>query len=200
MSSDLDAGWEAAGVTWRTDEHQNTMLQLARRVRIQSDQLQLILAGEVVLTLLMLGASGAVIMRQGGAGALRVGAMVLLYTAAIWAFTLWNRRGVWAPYGETTLDFLALLRVRAQRRIQSAWFSQIVICLAMVVMAREIAAAWREGEVRSVDWVWIGLSAYSVAVIVWGVWTWRRARREIRDLDALEQGLSSSEAARRVAE
>lgn len=200
MSSDLDTAWEAASVTWRTAEHHATVLRLARRVRVQSDQLRLILAGEIVLTLVILVVSGAAIIRHGGAGALRVGTMVLLYTAAIWAFTLWNRRGVWTPYGETTADFVALLRVRAQRRIRSAWFSQIVICLAAVLMAREIAAAWRVGEVRSVDWVWIGLSAYSVAVIVWGVWTWRRARREIRDLDALTQELASSEGARRVAE
>ena len=200
MSTDLDSAWVAAGITWRTDEHQAPMLQLARRVRIQSESSQLILAGEIVLTLLMLGASGAALMRQGGAGALRVGAMVLLYTAAIRAFTLWNRRGVWAPYGETTLDFVTLLRIRAQRRIRSAWFSQIVICVAMLLMAREIAAAWRVGEVRAVNWVWIGLSAYSVAVIVRGVWTWRRARREIRELDALTQELASSEGARRVAE
>lgn len=192
MRSDRDIGWAAASVTWRTGEHQSATLteQLARRVRRQSDSLRLILAGEIVLTLVILVVSGAAIIRNAGAGALRVGAMVVLYTAAVWAFTLWNRRGIWAPYGETTADFVALLRVRAQRRIRTAWFSQIVITVAALLLSREMQAAWRAGEVSLVDWVWIYFGVYTAAVIVWSVWYRRQARREMRELDALLRDLT----------
>lgn len=202
MSADLETAWQAVGVTWRTDENRLTTLteQLAQRVQRQSASFRLILAGEIVLTLAVLVTSGAVIIRKAGSGAVRISALVLLYTAAVWAFTLWNRRGVWEPYGETTVDFVALLRVRAQRRIRSAWFSQVVIVIAALVVSREIATAWRVGAVSTVDLVWIGLGAYSVAVIAWSVWYRRRARREIRELDAITQELATGGETHRVAE
>jgi hypothetical protein len=202
MSADLETAWQAIGVTWRTDEHRVTTSaeHLAQRVRRQSDRLRLIVVGEIALTVAMLVASGAVIVRNAGASAVRVGLMVVLYTAAVWAFTLWNRRGVWSPYGETTADFVGLLRVRAQRRIRSAWFSQIVISVAVILVAREIEAAWRAGEITVVDWVWIALGAYSLAVILWSTWYRLQAQREIRQLDALAQDLVQREEGSRVAE
>ena len=192
MGANLESSWQALGAIWRTGERRTTTLheQLATRVRRQSDRLRIIVAGEIVLTLSMLVASGAVIVRNAGASAVRIGAMVLLYTAAIWAFTLWNRRGIWSPYGESTADFVALLRLRAQRRIRTAWFCISVISLAAIVMSREIAAAWRVGTGTLVDWVWIALGAYSLSVILWSVAYWRHARREIRELDAIARQLT----------
>lgn len=192
MSANLEFNWQALGAIWRTGERRSTTLhqQLATRVRRQSDRLRIIVAGEIVLTLSMLVASGAVIVRNAGASAVRTGAMVLLYTAAIWAFTLWNRRGIWSPYGESTADFVALLRVRAERRIRSAWFCISVIVLAVIVFSREIAAAWRAGgTITFTDWVWIALGAYSLSVVIWSVAYWRLARREIRELDGLAREL-----------
>lgn len=189
--------WQAVGVTWRTDEHRTSTIteRLAGRVQRQSEHLRLIVVGEIVLTLAVLVGSGAVIVRNAGASAARTGAMVLLYTAAIWAFTLWNRRGVWSPYGETTADFIALLRVRAQRRMRTAWFCLVVISVALMLVFREIEVAWRAGEVNLVDWVWIAMEGYSLCVILWSVWYWRRARREIRELDALARDMALNEVA-----
>jgi hypothetical protein len=194
MGANLESSWQALGAIWRTGERRATTLheQLATRVRRQSDRLRIIVAGEIVLTLSMLVASGAVIVRNAGASAVRTGAMVLLYTAAIWAFTLWNRRGIWSPYGESTADFVALLRLRAQRRIRTAWFCISVISLAAIVMSREIAAAWRVGTATLADWVWIALGAYSLSVVIWSVAYWRLARREIRELDVLSRELNSA--------
>ena len=194
MGANLESSWQALGAIWRTGERRTTTLhqQLATRVRRQSDRLRIIVAGEIVLTLSMLVASGAVIVRNAGASAVRTGAMVLLYTAAIWAFTLWNRRGIWSPYGESTADFVALLRLRAQRRIRTAWFCISVISLAAIVMSREIAASWRVGTTTLADWVWIALGAYSLSVILWSLAYWRHARREIRDLDVLSRELNSA--------
>jgi len=194
MSANLEASWQEIGAIWRTGEQRATTLhdRLATRVQRQSDRLRIIVAGEIVLTLSILVASGAVIVRNAGASAVRIGAMVLLYTAAIWAFTLWNRRGIWSPYGETTADFVALLRVRAQRRIRTAWFCISVISLAAIMVSREIARAWRAGTFTFADWVWIALGAYSLSVVLWSVAYWRLARREIRELDTMARELGNT--------
>ncbi len=197
-----EATWQAVGVTWRTDEHRTSTItaRLADRVQRQSDRLRVIVAGEIALTLAILVCSGAVIVRNAGASAVRIGAMVLLYSAAIWAFTLWNRRGVWSPYGQTTADFIALLRVRAQRRMRTAWFCLMVISLAVILVFREIEVAWRAGNVSLVDSVWIAMGAYSLCVVLWSIWYRRQARREIRELDALARDLALNDESLRVAD
>ncbi len=108
--------WQAVGLTWRTDEHRALTVseRVAQRVHRQSRRLRMILVSEIILTVIMVAMSFTIVARYNAAGTLRVGAMVLLYTAAVWAFTLWNRRGVWRPYGETTAEFVQLLRVRAE--------------------------------------------------------------------------------------
>ncbi|MGQ0640471.1 MAG: hypothetical protein ACT4P6_06820 [Gemmatimonadaceae bacterium] len=193
MSGTPETAWEAAGVVWRTDEHAPVRLNehLGERVRRQSGRLRLILAGEIVTTVAILVVSGALIMRNAGANAVRVGALVLLYTAGVWAFTLWNRRGIWSPYGETTADFVGLLRVRAQRRIRTAWFCIIVIGLAAILSSREIKVAWQAGDISLTDWIWIGFTAYSACFIVWSAWCLWHAQREIRELDALARDLEA---------
>ncbi|HJU74553.1 MAG TPA: hypothetical protein VJ717_12465 [Gemmatimonadaceae bacterium] len=191
MSNELEASWEHLGALWRTDEHPVVPLsqRLANRVRRQSDRLRVIVVGEIVLTLAMLVGSGAVIVRNGGASAVRSGATVLLYTGAIWAFTLWNRRGLWSPYAESTADFIALLRVRAQRRVRTAWFCLVVISLATIVVFRVLGTTWRVGAATPVDWIWIAWAAYSALLVVWSLWYWYRARQEIRELDAIASEL-----------
>ena len=191
MTATPEPAWEAVGVIWRTDEHGPMVLneRLRERVRRQSDRLRVILAGEIVTTLAILALSGVLLMRNAGESAVRVGALVLLYTAGVWAFTLWNRRGIWSPYGETTADFVALLRVRAQRRIRTAWFCIIVVGLAAILSSREIKVAWQAGDISATDWVWIGFTVYVVGFISWSVGYRWHAQREIRELDALAADL-----------
>lgn len=185
--SEREMSWENVGLIWRGEERDGTLTQrVAARVQRQSRTLRLVLIGEVILTLLVLGSVFSVLMRHGTAGSLKVAVAVVLYTAAVWAFTLWNRRGIWQPYGSTTAEFLALLRLRAERRIRSAWFCLVVVGLAAVLTAGEIVAAWRIGRVSSWKWgVWIGFGLYSAGMIVWSVWYGTRARREVRAIDAL---------------
>lgn len=201
MTGNLETTWQALGVTWRTDEHRALPLaqRVAERVHTQSKRLRLILASEIAITIVMLAASFAIVARYNTAGTVRVGAMVLLYTAAVWAFTLWNRRGVWRPYGETTADFVQLLRVRAQRRIRSARFSQLVIGLAIILVGREVEAVWRAGSASVWErGVWLVFAVYSVVVIGWSIWYERGARREVRELAEFERQLGAEAA--RVAE
>lgn len=193
--------WQAVGATWRTDEHRalDVSERLAQRVHRQSRRLRTIVAIEIALTLVTLVLSFTIVARYNAAGTLRVGGMVLLYTAAVWAFALWNRRGVWRPYGETTADFVHLLRVRAERRIRSARFTQIVIGLAVILVGREVAAAWRAGSGNAWErGAWIAFAAYAVGMVTWSIWYERKARREVRELNDFQRQLGAEVA--RVAE
>ena len=193
--------WQAVGVTWRTDEHRVLPLsdRIAQRVHRQSRRLRMILAGEIVLTIAMLIMSFTIVARGNGAGTLRVGAVVLLYTAAVWAFALWNRRGVWRPYAETTAEFVQLLRVRAERRIRSARFTQVVMGLTVILFGREVATTWRAGFASTLErGVWMLFGLYSVGIVAWSIWYERKARREVRELAAFQRQLGAEVA--RVAE
>jgi len=190
--------WQAVGTTWRTDEHRALDMgeRLAQRVHRQSRRLRTIVAIEIALTIVMLVLSLTTVARYNAAGTIRIGGMVLLYSAAVWAFALWNRRGVWRPYGETTADFVHLLRVRAERRIRSARFTQIVIGLAVIFVGRDVAAAWRGGfESAWERGAWIAFAVYALSMLAWSIWYERNARREVHELDALARDLTLNEVA-----
>ena len=193
--------WQTVGLTWRTDEHRALPLRerVAQRVHRQSRRLRIILAGEIALTIVMLTISFTIAGRDNAEGTLRLSAIVLLYTAGVWAFGLWNRRGVWRPYGETTAEFVQLLRVRAERRIQSARFTQVVIGLAVILFGREVATAWSAGFAST--WqrtVWMLFGLYVVGIVAWSIWYERKARREVRELADFQKQLDAEVA--RVAE
>ncbi len=179
-----EAAWEQVGLVWRGQGREATLAeQLAARVQRQSRRMRLVLAGEVIITLAVMGFVFGVMRGVGTPVSFRIAAATLLYTAGVWAFALWNRRGTWQPYGATTADFLALLRLRAERRIRSAWFCLTVVAAAAAFTVSDIAAAWGEGRVPPWEWsVWL---AYCAAMIVWSLWYRWRAKAEIRGIDAM---------------
>jgi hypothetical protein len=202
MSTALEQAWKTVSTTWQTDEFQARALADVLRGRIdrQTRRMRWVVAIEVAITVIVLHLVATVIIKSGGAGAVRLSALVLLYTGGIWAFALWNRRGTWSPYGEATADFVALLRVRAERRMKSARFCISVIAIAALLVGRQIEAAWRGGSMSAWDrGIWIGFSIYSVGLVAWGVWYLRRARRELQGLAAMERELDLNPEVNRVA-
>lgn len=194
MSLALERAWQSMGATWRSDElRTQTLIEvLRRRVRRQTLRLQMIVAAEVLVTLFVLSLTAAAIREMTGVAALRVAVIALLYTGGVWAFALWNRRGIWGSYGESMTDCVSLLRTRAERRVRSAWFSIIVIALASVLVAVQIVAAWSAGSISAWDRaVWTTFAVYSIGLVVWSHWYLRTARRELRELDALSRDLSA---------
>jgi hypothetical protein len=187
MSTALEQAWKAAGSVWRSEEFraQSPAALLRARLDRQTRRMRWIVA-----TLVVLLAAAAAIIKSGGAGAVRLSAMVLLYTGAIWTFALWNRRGTWSPYGESTADFVALLRVRTERRMKSARVCISVVAIAALVASREVEAAWRAGTMTaSAGGIWIAFGVYSVGIVVWGIWYLKRGRRELQALAAMEREL-----------
>jgi uncharacterized membrane protein len=192
--------WQTVGVTWRTDEHRALPLRerVAQRVHRQSRRLRIILACEIAFTIVMLVIAFTIVARNAEL-TLRLSAIVLLYTAGVWAFALWNRRGVWRPFGETTAEFVQLLRVRAERRIRSARFTQVVMGLALLLFGRDVATAWSAGFASTLQrglLMFFGL--YSIGIVAWSIWYERKARRELRELADFQRQLGAEVA--RVAE
>ena len=59
--------------------------------------------------------------------------LAVLHTAAVWGFTLWNRRGLWRPLGQDTTSFLHLVRKRAARRLAAAKFALALILVEVAL-------------------------------------------------------------------
>lgn len=192
MGANYESTWQSIGSIWRTDETHTRPLseRVAQRVHSQSRRLLMILFVEIALTVAMLVLAFTILRRYSATGALRGGAIVLLYTAGVWAFGLWNRRGIWRPFGRTTAEFVHLLRVRAQRRIHSARFTQVIVGLALVVML----TTWRGGSPgrwESGGGAGALFGLYALGTLAWSIWYERRARREMRDLSEYEGQLNA---------
>lgn len=163
---------------------------LRQRVKRQTWRLRLIVASEILLTVIVLGLTAATLPAMRTSSALRVSAVVLLYTAGVWVFVLWNRRGIWNSYGESMADCVALLRTRAQRRVRSAWFSMLVIAAASLLVSGQIVMSWRADRIGSWEqWVWAAFGAYSIILVAWSYWYLRRAHTELRELAAIGRDL-----------
>ena len=58
-----------------------------------------------------------------------------------------------------------------------------MIGLAVILVGREVEAAWRSGSASAWErGVWAMFAVYSVSIVAWSIWYERRARCEVRDL------------------
>ena len=118
-----------------------------------------------------------------------VGTAVLI--AAALAFSLWNRRGIWAPATESTLTFVELSLERQRRKLAALrfclWF--LAVELAFLVPWSVWALLSRPAE----PWRWlfafgwmIGMSALLLA---WWAWYKRKTLRETAEWEELRRAL-----------
>jgi hypothetical protein len=112
--------------------------------------------------------------------------------AGVWLFLLLNRRGVWAPYAETTQSFVMLVAERGRRRLRVIW------ALSAMAVVHVVFTAWlawwgfrlRPGQpLHPADAAaYLGAVAALITVLVWAAWYRRRTIREIaqvREIAAL---------------
>ena len=108
---------------------------------------------------------------------------VVAFTAVLLAFAVWNRRDALWCSAESTTDFLALLRVRLERRERLAQF------LAWFVAA-EIAFGLVFFAVSAPDSVVLAAALYGAIALPLIAWWWRYRRRlrlERAQLEALSR-------------
>lgn len=120
-----------------------------------------------------------------------VGTAILIAVAL--GFSLWNRRGIWAPATESTLTFVELSLERQRRKLEALRFCPWFLAgeLAFLVPWSVWALLSKPAE----PWRWffafgwmIGLSAF---FLVFWAWYKKRTLRELAEWEELRQALLS---------
>jgi len=104
-----------------------------------------------------------------------------LHVVTVVGFTVWNRRGIFEPLGESTRDYLRLARLRLTRSLRTSSFvvGLIVVEALVLVLA---TAGWGQRRANAA----IGLAVVGVALTLIGtLWYRARAKRELTRLAVL---------------
>ena len=190
MTTTGEREWGELAAAWQlVDDHGTERLMRAAVTR-QSRLMRILLGGEIILTVGVLGWVGYLVAERPTPTMIGWGIAALVHSGLVWGFAMWNRRGVWAPLGESTREYLALALERARREAQAARF---VIGLMSIETLAVI------GYVRSVrplatGWSWLVPAAVIVSALGWAIHRLVHSGRNIARLrsTARELGLDLS--------
>jgi hypothetical protein len=108
-------------------------------------------------------------------------------------FTLWNRRGTWAPATESTLTFVELSLERQRRKLVALRFCPWLLGLELAFLVPW--SIWGLLSRSAEPWRWlfafgwmIGMSAL---LLVWSAWYRKRTLREAAGWEELRRVLSA---------
>lgn len=189
MTSTSDFEWTVLTRAWSQVGSEGAAEAIRQRVIRQTRLLQVVLIGEIVLTVSILAAVAVVVASHRTATALGLGAAALGHSALIWAFTIWNRRGTWRPLAESTRAYLQLARERCLRERRSALF---VIWLVAVEALALLAWVWsgdRPGLGAAPVLQWASPVAAFSGAIGWAIWLDARARTELARVSEIATAL-----------
>jgi hypothetical protein len=188
-----DPEWDALEELWRTEERVAPFDETAlrRRIGAQTRRMWYITAMEAVIVVATLLASLFAVRRDPTRFTMAWTASVWVFTLFVWEFAMWNRRGVWKPFGATAAAFVQLMRERAKRKIRVVWFCRVVIPVSNVAFLPIAIARYRaQGLENFRTALMVVFLLYSAGVVIWSVWYRRQAERELRDAAELEQRVS----------
>jgi hypothetical protein len=170
MTNDPEWQWLSDLWTSGSDDDANRLRKMVRRSRFRLGVGQtveaLVLAGLGILTF--------VLVRRGLTPAAK------LWLATAWSFaviaaalSLWNQRGMWAPLGAGTADYLRAFRehcTRQRRNVRLAvglYIGEVIVIVAELALLHRLTAA-----------ALLTLAALGALLGAWAVVTDRRVRRE----------------------
>lgn len=196
MTARLDE-WDVMGAEWRRGEPEASPISveaLRRTVSRRQRELMALYAGEAALTL------GVIVfivkMLRGGVnrGTVTATALILVWTAIVWAFSTWNRRGIWQPLAETTKEYLRLSRRRVGSGRRTVTFVRVSLVIYAVAygtwfLVRERAVSETERLILLIAGVYCSL------MLAWSVWYTRRLSRDLRHIESIELSLGLCDAA-----
>ncbi len=176
--------WDALSANWQGNEDTGPTGDVARvvesRQRRGTLRLWLVAALEVLIV-------GAVVVLT--ATTLRRGpnTIEIVHLIAVWVvlvvalrFAIKNRRGLWRPNGESTIDYLSLCEERARRKLRTARFVlQLVLAQTVMVLA---LLAWKAGRTGGLSSLFSDTALAAVVLagyIGWAVWFRSRAQGEL---------------------
>jgi hypothetical protein len=188
-----DPEWDALEELWRTEEYVTPFDEAAlrRRIGAQTRRMWFVTAMEAIIVVATLLASLLAARRDPTRFTIASTASVWVFTLFIWEFAMWNRRGVWKPFGATPDAFVQLMRERAKRKVRVVWFCRAVIVVSVAVFVPIALVKYRALGMEPLRAALsVGYILYSAAVLVWSVWYRRQAARELEDASELEECLS----------
>ncbi|MFN0178210.1 MAG: hypothetical protein ACKVZ0_05385 [Gemmatimonadales bacterium] len=190
MNLTEDAGWTELARTWIGGDDAGTSAEAAirRSVDRQSIQMRLVVVGEVLITAATLAVVWWVLATE--REVVRLGWVLgaVLHTAVIWAFVMWNRRGIWGPLSQSTAEYLRLAKERLRRQRQCGDFALGLIGVELLALFLwSINAAAGAGPRLGIALVPPG--AVSGIAIWWAVRYRARAIDRLERLTGLERQL-----------
>jgi hypothetical protein len=120
-----------------------------------------------------------------------VGTAILIAVAL--AFSLWNRRGIWAPATESTLTFVELSLERQRRKLVALHFCPWFLAaeLAFLVPWSLWALLSRPAE----PWRWLfafgWMGGMSALLLLWWAWYRKKTLRETAEWEELRRALTA---------
>ena len=115
---------------------------------------------------------------------------ILFFLAVAFAFTFWNRRGVWWPAAESTRTFVEFSAERCRRKLRALRFCPWLLAAELAFLVPwSIWALLARAAPLDHWWAAFGWMALSVVVVFWGG-AWYR-RRTLRELAGWEELLGS---------
>jgi hypothetical protein len=179
------SSWQQAWQTPAAPEATTSVLERVEHSLQRHRRAALAVTALDALTSVALGGLGLVVLRSGESLALRVWAISLLvFTASLMAFGIWNRRDALFFSARPAADFLVLWQLRLSRRERTpkvlAGFAALEVAFGLACLAR-----WNPEGLP------LALAAYAgIALVLTPGWFWYRARlrRERAQLDAWSAG------------
>ncbi len=110
--------------TWREQwqAHTEVPADLRGKVERGSRNMRLLLALEVLITVVLGGGSTLLAIVDQRTGMVVLSVAVWVFLGAAWTFAIMNRRGTWSPSAVSTEEFLDLSIRRCKRRLASTAF------------------------------------------------------------------------------
>lgn len=188
--SDLD--WEGLRALWDGGQpaSPDRVAELTLAVRRQHSRLRWVLAGEILLTVAMLGMLAALWVTTPGPRMTTLGTFALVHTILVWTLVLRARRGLWTlPVAGPVREALAARvkhlagRRRALELVGGLCLVELVAVPGLLWWLQRVAPA-RPGFAPS-----LAALAVLVAVLAWIAWEHRRVGREQARLTALAREL-----------
>jgi hypothetical protein len=179
--------------TWRREWQSETTAppDLRRRVARQSRWLKVMVAGDILVTVVIGGGVIVLAARAPRPDMLLLAAATWLFIVIAWTFRLSTSRGLWSPGSVTTAAFVDLSIRRCRAQLKATVFGaglfvcQLAFCLGWIYRYSAPGAplwAWLFGSVFN-RIVWL----FTVAFFVCLAWYRRKKRAELTWLLALRE-------------
>ncbi len=193
-----DKEWTDLMADWQADEAVSVPLsdearqRIRRRVRFYGYRMVLITLCEIAGCAAMLAWVWKKSLDQPQAiGTVGVAGTAVIIAVAL-AFSLWNRRGIWAPATESTLTFVELSLERQRRNLVALrfcpWFLAgelaFLVPWSVWVLLSKPAEPWR--WLFAFGW----MTGMSALLLVWWAWYRKKTLRELAEWEELRLDIS----------